>query len=158
MRQQTHSIKAIAAAVAFGLIFFGLGCSNGGDPGSDSGHGHFHEAPHGGSLVMLGNHAAQLELVPGGDDDWILYVLDGGAERFMRIEQESIRLTLDGKEASFQAVANEATGESVGDTAQFAVKIAGLDPEGTFSVQIDEIEVHGQTFSGIVFEYPEGRH
>ncbi len=135
------------------------GCSQPNESSGDSQGGHFHAAPHGGSLVMLGNHLAQIELVPGETPgDWSLYVLDGGAERFVRIEQETIKVTMDGREAIFRAIANSATGESVGDTSQFKAKVEGLNGESRFSVRIDEIVVFRQPFSQVEFDFPEGKH
>ncbi len=143
---------------AMGILW--MGCSERADRSdSSSGGGHYHAAPHGGSLAMLGNHVAQLELVPGkGTGEWIIYVLDGGAERFVRIEQETIEATLDGREAVFRAVANSATGETVGDTAQFIATVDGLSGESRFPVRIDEIVVFRQAFTQVAFDYPEGKH
>ncbi len=108
---------------------------------------------------MLGDHVAQLELVAGSEaGDWNLYVLDGGAERFVRIEQPAVRLTMAGSEVVFAAVANPDTGETVGNTAQFSGRAAGLTGESEFHVEIDEIVVFGQPFTDIDFDYPEGKH
>lgn len=136
-----------------------LGCSGDHGHSEGSGHGHYHAAPHGGSLAMLGNHFAQLELVAGQNPgEWSIYVLDGGAERFVRIEQSQISVTMDGQDVVFQAVANAATGESIGDTSQFSAFVAGLGKDDHFSVSIDEIVVKRQPFQKFEFEYPEGRH
>jgi len=108
---------------------------------------------------MLGDHIAQLELVPSDQEgEWLLYVLDGGAERFVRIEQEAISATLDGRKVVFQAVANQATGETVGDTAQFAGTVEGLSGDSRFPVRIDEIVVFRQPFRQVEFDFPEGKH
>ena len=108
---------------------------------------------------MLGNHFAQLELVAGQNPgEWSIYVLDGGAERFVRIEQSQMSVTMDGQDVVFQAVANAATGESVGDTAQFSGSVEGLGKDNQFPVIIKEIVVNRQPFLMIEFDYPEGRH
>ena len=65
---------------------------------------------------------------------------------------------MDGQEVVFQAVANPATGESVGETSQFTASVKGLSKEDQFSVRIGEIVVHRQTFKNIEFDYPEGKH
>ena len=136
-----------------------LGCSGDHGHSEDSGHGHYHAAPHGGSLAMLGNHFAQLELVAGQNPgEWSIYVLDGGAERFVRIELSQIFVTMDGQDVVFQAVANAATGESVGDTAQFSGSVESLGKDNQFPVIIKEIVVNRQPFLMIEFDYPEGRH
>ena len=149
-----------------GIFFIGLlasgvwlGCSGDHTDSEGSGHGHYHAAPHGGSLAMLGDHLAQLELVAGlNPGEWSIYVLDGGAERFVRVEQSEISVTMDGQKVVFQAVANSATGESVGDTSQFTGSVKGLSKEDQFAVRIGEIVVYRQSFKNIEFDYPEGKH
>ncbi len=141
------------------ILGFLLGCSNPRDEHADSPRGHAHPAPHGGALVMLGQHAAQLELVPENDGKfWALYVLDGGAERFVRVEQEAVTAKLDGRAVVFQALENAATGEAIGNTSKFGAQVDWLDPEGRFPVEIDEIVIFGHSFSGIEFAFPEGKH
>lgn len=147
----------LMALLAFTALW--TSCSESSDNSSASSGGHFHAAPHGGSLVMLGDHIAQIELVPGDQEgEWIIYVLDGGAERFVRIEQGSIGATLDGRKVVFRAVPNPATGETVGDTAQFAATVEGLSGEDRFRVQIDEIVVFRHPFTQVEFDFPEGKH
>ncbi|HCR31516.1 MAG TPA: hypothetical protein DIV79_16040 [Opitutae bacterium] len=144
-----------------GLLAGGLlvGCSGDHSHSEESGHGHYHAAPHGGSLVMLGDHFAQLELVAGQNPgEWSIYVLDGGAERFVRIEQSQVSVTMDGQDVVFQAVENAATGESVGDTSQFSASVQGLGKDDEFPVIIEEIVVNRQPFLMIEFDYPEGKH
>ena len=144
-----------------GLLACGLwlGCSGDHADSEGSGHGHYHAAPHGGSLAMLGDHLAQVELVEGPNPGkWSIYVLDGGAERFVRVEQSQISVTMDGQEVVFQAVANPATGESVGDTSQFTASVKGLSKEDQFAVRIGEMVVYRQSFKNIEFDYPEGKH
>lgn len=142
---------AVALTVAL------VGCSKPNESGASAGHAH--AAPHGGALVMLGQHAAQLELVPeNGGKTWALYVLDGGAQRFVRVEQESVSATLDGRSVVFQAIENPATGEIAGNTSKFGLEADWLDPNGSFSVEIDEIVIFGQAFLGIEFPFPEGKH
>jgi hypothetical protein len=146
-------------AIVVAILAMLLGCSKSGENQADSTQGHFHLAPHGGALVMLGQHMAQIELVAeAGGKSWALYVLDGGAQRFVRVKQATVKASLDGRSGTFEAVENAATGESVGNTAKFTLKADWLDPEGRFPVIIDEIEVFGQTFSRIEFEFPEGKH
>jgi len=76
-----------------------LGCSSEQGHIEQASHGHYHAAPHGGALAMLGDHLAQVELVAGPKPgEWSLYVLDGGAERFVRIEQNEISIAMDGQD------------------------------------------------------------
>src|SRR5690349_2906424 len=58
-------------------------------------HHHHHTAPHGGTLVELGEHAFNLELVrdePTGA--LIAYVLDAHAENFVRLPLRTIELVV----------------------------------------------------------------
>ena len=57
------TLGALLAAAIF------VGCSGDSHSGG-GGHGHSHAAPHGGALVMLGDHLAQLELVAEEDGNW----------------------------------------------------------------------------------------
>ena len=139
------------------ILGFLLGCSNPRDEHADSQRGHAHPAPHGGALVMLGQHAAQLELVPENDGKfWALYVLDGGAERFVRVEQEAVTAKLDGRAVVFQALENAATGEAIGNTSKFGAQADWLDPEGRFQVEIDEIVFSVTRFQGLSSPFRKG--
>src|SRR5687768_4888823 len=61
---------------------------------ADEKHGkHAHVAPHGGILVELGDHAYNLELVRHNEAGKLsAYVLDGHAEKFVRINTPTIEL------------------------------------------------------------------
>ncbi len=108
---------------------------------------------------MLGEHATQLELVADAASKKVfLYVLDGEAEKFIRIEQVAVATKLGGRPVILRAVGNLATGESAGDTSQFEADADWLVGKDRFSVEIDEIIVRGQTFSELEFEFPEGKH
>ena len=108
---------------------------------------------------MLGEHATQLELVADAESQTVsLFVLDGEAENFVRIEQIAIAAKLGGRPVILKAVENLATGESIGDTSQFEAEAGWLEGEDRFAVEIDEIVVRGQTFSGLKFIFPEGKH
>ena len=73
-------------ALSIALLLAGCGGSHESGEHDHATHGHAHHAPHGGALVMLGNHAFQIELLPDPQKKQIdLYVLDGGAENFIRI-------------------------------------------------------------------------
>src|SRR5678815_5612007 len=84
-------------------------------------HGeHAHKAPHGGTLVEIGDHAYNLELVRDtAAGKLAAYVLDGHAENFVRIKSAALELIAmpGGKYTplSLPAVANPSTGETVGD-------------------------------------------
>lgn len=146
-----------------GALLAGCGHDHDHDaPGHHHG-GHAHHAPHGGALTMLGDHAFQIEVLPDPETGTIsLYVLDGEAERFIRIAAESIAASVSSgeksAELSFAAIANEATGETVGNTSLFRVSAPEWAGVERFRIQIDGLELLGQEFEGLELPYPEGKH
>jgi len=150
------------AALGIGLVA-STGCGGGQDHDHDPHHGHVHHAPHGGALSMLGDHAFQLELVAdAGAETLRLYVLDGEAERFVRIAAPEIQANaIAGRqewELQFKAVSHEATGESIGDSSQFNAAAPELAKQSKFEVRIEQLEILGQTFEDVSIPYPEGKH
>lgn len=119
--------------------------------------GHAHAAPHGGTLIELGDHFAFLEFVLDAATGTVtLYVLDGGAEQAVRIAQPSVSLAFDapsgvaGQTLELAALANVLTGEAVGDTSQFAVTHEGLKDQTAFTARVVEVSVKGQPFRDLV--------
>lgn len=128
-------------------------------------HGHGHAAPHGGTLIVLGDHGAHLELVRDGKEGSLTgYVLDGHAEHPVRIAQEEITMKIAGRgkeratsfTLSLKAVASELTGEKKGDTSEFAARNEKLKKLKRFEGLISEITIRGQTFKKVAFKFPEG--
>ena len=88
---------------------------------------HEHTAPHGGTLVVFGDEFAHIELVLDQTTGKLTgYVLDGEAENSVRLSQKTIELKIHREdiESDFSlqlsGVANVLTGETEGDTSQFA--------------------------------------
>ena len=109
------------------LLLFGCG---GGDPNGSSESGshdhHVHVAPHGGQLVEVGEHGSgfNLELVQHFDGFLQIYILDAHAENFVRIQSESIELTMPAENNTvrriiLEAIPDPVTGETVGNTSLF---------------------------------------
>ena len=127
---------------------------------TDHAHGgHVHKAPHGGALVELGEHAYNLELVrDNAAGKLTVYVLDGHAEKFVRIKAPSIDLVAmpGGKftPVSLKAIANSATGETVGDTSQFEAQADWLKTAGEFA-GIVTVEIQGRKFEKVEFALPQ---
>jgi len=124
---------------------------------------HLHDSPHGGALSMLGDHAFQLELVVDAAAGGLtLYVLDGEAERFVRITSPEIRAKalIGGQEQElrFKAVSNGATGESIGDSSQFIARARELVQQSSFEIRFERLEILGQVFEEVSVPYPEGKH
>lgn len=62
------------------------------DHGHDE-HDHHHHAPHHGSLTLVGDHAAQIELTLDAEAGKLeLYVLDGEAEKGLEVDQAELEL------------------------------------------------------------------
>jgi hypothetical protein len=125
------------------------------------GHAHSHDPLHGGKVVVLGEEAFHLELVHDPAAGRLtLYVLDSHMENFVRIKAPAIALKLvaDGvsHELKLAAVAQSATGETVGDTSQFSATANWLRNAGIISGRLAAIEIRGQTFTDITFELSGG--
>jgi hypothetical protein len=106
---------------------------------------HVHVAPHGGTLVEIGEHAYNVELLrDAASGKLTAWILDAHADDFVRIKAPSLALdtTVAGtkKILTLAAVANPATDEKIGDTSQFEVQADWLKSAdkfaGTFTVEI----------------------
>lgn len=127
--------------------------------GHDHGaHVHSHEAPHGGAPVVLGDEAFHLEFVRDAEAGTLsAYVLDGHMENFVRVTNAAIALRIqDGEPLALAAIANTATGETVGDTSQFQARAEWLLTTSNFTAIIPAITIRGTTFTNVSFSYPEG--
>lgn len=121
-----------------------------------------HPAPHGGTLVPLGDHVGHLEFVLTADGTLTAYVLDAEADLPVRLTQETIDLTitLQDAETSFpvalEGVENVLTGETRGDTSQFEATVYELRATKHFHVVVAYVEYKGMVFKDIAFTFPEG--
>ena len=121
---------------------------------TSSAGGHSHQAPHGGTLVEVGQHAYNIELVRDpAAGKLTAYVLDGHAENFVRITAPTIDLVAftggEKRPLTLRAVANSATGETVGDTSQFEAQADWLKNTAEFPGEIPAIEIRGTRFQNI---------
>lgn len=122
---------------------------------------HEHAAPHGGTLVEIGEHAFNLELVRDAAAGRLsAYVFDGHVENFVRLKAPSFEViaTVGGEKRplTFRAVANPATGETVGDTAQFDAEADWLKNTAVFDAVIPTLTIKGATFPAVAFNFPKG--
>lgn len=120
---------------------------------------HHHVAPHGGTLVEVGEHQFALEFVRDAAAGTLtLYVLDAHAEDFVRLPAKSIEVTVDVKgrteKLSLAAIANELSGETVGDTSQFTATADWLKRDGEFAGKIAALEIRGTMFKDVAFTFP----
>lgn len=130
--------------------------------GSSHGHaGHHHTPPHGGAPVVLGAEAYHVEFVLDADAGRLrAYVLDGHMEQFIRLPAPALEVILnlpDGSQPlTLAAVANAATGETVGDTSHFAGQTDALRGRTNFQAVLRSLTIRGQTFEKVAFDYPRG--
>ena len=127
--------------------------------GHNHSHAHVHTAPHGGTLVELGNHAYNVELLRDpATGKLTAWILDAHAENFVRITSPAVEVVAmpGGKftPLSLAAVANPATGETVGSTSQFEVQADWLKTSGPFS-GIVTVEIRGTKFEKVAFSLPK---
>ncbi len=123
---------------------------------------HEHVAPHGGTLIALGDELAHLELVLDPETgELTAYVLDGEAQRGVAVEQPALGIDVQpGSGGRFAValapVANVLTGETPGNTSQFAGRSDRLKGLRRFRGEIRRLEVKGQRFERVSFRFPEG--
>ncbi|GMU57807.1 MAG: hypothetical protein AMXMBFR33_69530 [Candidatus Xenobia bacterium] len=136
------------------LLLLAIGCQAPAPDHHDHGH-HEHKAPHGGTLIVLGEEAAHLELVLSPSGGMTVYVLDAEAENSIRVAQSELRIEVDGKPVLLKAHPSELTGERVGDCSEFQGD-SSLRDNPPFQGTVFQIEVQGRSYEKITFKYPEG--
>jgi hypothetical protein len=122
---------------------------------------HEHHPPHGGTAIVLGNEAYHLELVVDSVAGRLsAYVLDGEMENFIRVNAASFEVIANGGDEkrilTFCAIANPATGETIGDTSQFEAQADWLKAVATFDASLRSLDIRGTTFSAVAFNFPRG--
>ena len=158
MMKSTASLRLLLALA--GVAFLATACSKSDHAAHDhdkkSAHSaHVHVAPHGGNLVEIGDHAYNVELLRDpATGKLTAWILDAHAENFVRIASPAIEVVAmpGGKftPLSLAAVANPATGETVGSTSQFEVQADWLKTSGPFS-GIVTVEIKGTKFEKVGF-------
>ncbi|MDB6112727.1 MAG: hypothetical protein JWR69_4477 [Pedosphaera sp.] len=122
---------------------------------------HEHKPPHGGTPVVLGDEEYHIELVLDASAATIqAYIMDGELENFVRVTAESfeipILLARHKAVLHFKAVPNQATGETVGDTALFEARSDWLKFATNFDGVLSELTVRGTKYQNISFNFPNG--
>ncbi len=120
---------------------------------------HEHSAPHGGTLVELGEEFAHLEIVLDASTGKLMaYALDGEAEKAVRLKQPEIEITVTNPATVVKlgGVANSLTGETASDTSEFAGQADALKGATSFEGVIRAVTVKGQPFKGVAFNFPKG--
>ncbi len=167
-------LRQITAATLLGSVALLAGCSQepaeSGDANADADFasvdhsGHVHTAPHGGTLVALGDHVGNAEVQLDAETGTLtVWLLDGCAEKPVRVADPSLSMIVvphssegDGEEMVFAlgAVANELTGEEVGNTSQFSLQSDRLMGIEEFHGQLVSVQMLGQMISPTSFDYP----
>ena len=122
---------------------------------------HEHHPPHSGTPVVLGNEAYHLELVLDSASGTLqVYILDGEMENFVRCADPTLEFdVMEGgrsKTLTLSAVANPATGETVGDTALFEAHADWLKTAKDFDGTLKKIAIRGTIFTDVQFNFPKG--
>ncbi len=168
-------IRILLGAVTGVSILILMGCASETPPASNNqdasqsqrtetapqSSGHHHEAPHGGTLVELGNHVAAIEFVfESASGTLTAYVLDAHAQNPVRLMGGSlfVEIELDGNEEyiplELRGVASSLTGETEMNTSQFRGAERALRGLSSFGGTIPTITVRGATFQDVEFRYP----
>ena len=122
---------------------------------------HEHKPPHHGTPVVLGDEVYHVELVLDAAAGKLqAYVFDGELENFIRSSVPSIEIdaVVNGqpKTLVLSAVANPATGETVGDTSLFEGQAEWLKTAKEFDATLKTITIRGTTFADVKFNFPKG--
>ena len=120
---------------------------------------HEHSAPHGGTLVELGEEFAHLEIVlDAATGKLTVFALDGEAEKAVRLKQPEIEITIANPATvvKLSGVANSLTGETASDTSEFAGQSDALKSAARFEGVIRAVTIKGQSFKGVTFNFPKG--
>ena len=158
MNLPAKTMKTLQLVLGALLIAAFSACGKNTNRGEKHG-GHVHTAPHGGTLVELGEHAYSVELVRDTAAGRLTaFVFDGHAENPVRIKSPTLEIIAmpDGiyTPVSLKAVANSITGETVGDTSQFEVQADWLKTAGDFA-GIFTIEIRGTKFEQVAYSLPK---
>lgn len=159
-------MKLIALALLVPALVLSSGCGKkddhaGHDHAAGDGHshgGHSHDPKMGGQLVEIGSHEFNLELLRDSASGKVTaWVLDGHAENFVRLTNETVSISVTGEAGKEEAVvlkatANSATGEKLGDTSQFEGQSDVFKTAKPLAVRVPSIQIKAKQYSGISFE------
>jgi zinc/manganese transport system substrate-binding protein len=120
---------------------------------------HKDEPPHGGTAVALGDGTFHIEFVrEPASGRFDAYVLDDEMEEFVRASLPYFdAVALVGREIKplrFEAIANPATGETVGDTSLYQAQADWLGYTDSFDLVILRFDIGTASFTGVTLHYP----
>jgi hypothetical protein len=154
---RAYRIAALLAAMC------ALACGCGKGPGASAADEkpqlHKDVPPHGGTAVPLGDDF-NLELVRDAADGTLsAYVLDDEMEDFVRSSSPSITIVAkfggQTRALILGAVANPATGETVGDTSLFQGRADWLKSTSVFEGNLGSLTIRKATFANVEFSFPK---
>ncbi|MFN0058758.1 MAG: hypothetical protein ACKVX7_09915 [Planctomycetota bacterium] len=155
----SRSTRSLRTVIVGCLACFATSCDR---PAREHDHehdgAHVHVAPHGGTLVPLGEEFANLELVLDSTRGTLTaFVLDGHAENALRVKQAELVLEVvlaESKafEMRLPAVESALSGEKKGDSSQFQIVDARLAGVSQLRGQVLSLEVRGRPFVKVAFE------
>ncbi len=124
-------------------------------------HSHEHKPPHGGTPIVLGHEEFHLELVrDAAAGKLTAYVMDAELENYVRSTATTFDVDVvaspDGHGLVFRAIPNSATGEIVGDTAQFEAQADWLKTTSNFDAVLRSIPVRTKFYTNVSFNFPKG--
>jgi len=145
-----------AAALALVTLCILPACNR--TPAAEKTEMHRDVPPHGGTPIALGDDY-RLELVRDADTGTLSgYVLDDEMEEFIRSPSPAIELDVEAggqrRVLVLAAVANPATGETVGDSSLFQAQADWLKTAGRCDGAVKSITVRGTMFTDIPFSLP----
>lgn len=123
---------------------------------------HHHAAPHGGTLIMLGDHAGHLEFVlDNATGTLTMYALDGEAEQPVRLNSLgiAIQVAAPGKDPvslELKPVENVLTGETGTSTSQYGAQNDALKGVSEFTATIPELAFRGMELENVSVNFPAG--
>lgn len=119
---------------------------------------HGHQPLFGGTLVELGEHAANLEVLFDGDaGELTFYLLDAHAERAVKGPQVELPFSVTAGDRTFELSAqpevSELAGNSVGASSRFSVRDERLEGLEHLSLRIPEVQLQGLVFRDVVHSF-----
>ena len=157
--------KTALLAVELVLLQLLAGCGRSSSPASNGAASlpvHSHTPKYGGVLVEVGQHEFNLEvLVDPVVGKITVWTLDAHAENYVRVTAAALEVTAkvnEGPEKSvvLPAVANPATGEIVGNTAQFEGLADWLKGAKDVAGVVKSVTLGARTFNDLKFDWPHG--
>ena len=153
--------KSLLVYLLFAVIAMGCSPATPKQEPKATRHIHEHKSPHGGTAIELGNEEFHLELVREPNSDQMkLYVLDGELENYVRIASPEIIMVMAeaaaGQETlQFKAMADQATGETIGNTSFFQSQADWLKAKTNFTASIKLLQIRDREYRDVPVKYPQ---